>query len=118
MIQKPSFITNSQIIAKLEQDYGLRVTILHFLPVGEASWCYRAGTNRENWFIKLVKPRLYPASILIPNALQVDFVSPALPTLQGHLWTTLVKHTLIVFPYVEGAAIMEGGLPDERWPEV
>ena len=106
MIQKPMFVTEAQIIAKLEQAYGLRATALHFLPIGEASWCYRAEAGGKNWFIKLVKQQFYPASILIPNALHVDFVNPALPNRQGHLWDTLMEHTVVAFPVLQRAIRM------------
>lgn len=118
MIQRPAFVTDAQIVAKLEQNYGLRATNLCFLPVGEASWCYRAESAWRNWFIKLAKRKLCPASILIPGMLRASFVNPAIPNMQGCFWDTLAGHPFVVYPYVEGRTLLDGGLAAERWQEV
>jgi hypothetical protein len=40
MIRKPAFLSDTQMIAILREDYGFEVLKLQFLPFGEASWCY------------------------------------------------------------------------------
>lgn len=123
MIQRPSFVSDNQIVAQLHESYGLNVKTLQFIPVGEASWCYKAiEADEHTCFVKIVRHKLDPLSVTIPallyNEMGYHFVIPAVPNRQDLLWTSLAQHNLVVYPYLKGKTVMDNGFLFERWQEV
>ena len=122
MIQKPSFTSIAQIIATLYRSYGLSINSLSFVPLGEASWCYRAIDTDENiWFIKILRHKLHVSSVAIPEFLYDElgyrFVSPPIHNKQGLLWDSVEEHDLMTYLYLQGKTVMDDVL-FERWQEV
>ena len=122
MIQRPSFTSDAQIIAILYKNYDLSIKTLAFVPLGEASWCYKAMDTDENiWFIKILRHELHVPSVTIPKFLHDElgyqFVSPPIHTQKGLLWESVEKHDLMVYPYLQGKTVMDDAL-FERWQEI
>lgn len=123
MIERPN-LQNDQILACLEQSYGLVVTSLHFLPVGNDStaWAFRVETpSSGTFFLKVKKGTVDPPGVLIPCHLRehgFQQAVAALPTSSGNFWQP-VDHefNLILYPFIEGKAGMDIGLTDDQWIE-
>ena len=122
MLQKPSFTSDAQIIATLYKGYGLSINMLSFVPLGEASWCYKAIDTDENiWFIKILRHKLHVLSVSIPEFLRDElgyrFVIPPIHNKQGLLWDNVEEHDLMVYPYLQGKTVMDDA-SFEQWQEV
>lgn len=122
MLEKPN-LKDEQIQACLAGSFGLVVTSLRFLPIGNDStaWAYRVETaSRGAFFLKVKRGLIEPPSVLIPRYLRshgFEQVVAALPTVSGDLWQPLHNYNLILYPHLEGRAGMEIGLTDEQWIE-
>jgi spectinomycin phosphotransferase len=123
LIEKPN-LQNDQILACLEQSYGLVVTGLHFLPVGNDStaWTFRVETaSSGTFFLKVKKGMVDPPGVLIPCYLRehgFEQVVAALPTTSGSFWQPVDNEfSLILYPFLEGKVGMDIGLTNDQWIE-
>ncbi len=122
MLQKPTFISDAQIIVKLRESYGLSIKTLKFVPFGEASWCYTAIDEAENiLFIKILRHKLHQPFIAVPeflrNKLGYQFVVPPVANTQSMLWGRIADHDLMIYPYLQGKTVMDDA-SFARWQEV
>lgn len=116
-------IDDSAIINVLEEQYGLVIKSLEFLPVGAAGWSYRAEIAAQGrWFVKLRQGKVYPPAVEIPvtlrQHLKTELLLPALPTRQGDLWAEKASFYLAVYPYLPGHNAMDVPLDNKNWQKI
>jgi spectinomycin phosphotransferase len=122
MLEKPE-IQDEEIIACLENEYGLRVEQIAFLPLGADlnTAVYRLLTNDQTfYFVKLRQGDINRAAVTVPKYLSdlgIEQIIPPLPTQNGGLWASLRHFKLILYPYVEGRNGFERNLSDRQWVE-
>jgi spectinomycin phosphotransferase len=123
MIEKPD-ISDKKIISSLRAPYGLPVTGVEFLPVGNdpSAWSYRVDTaNQETYFLKIRKKNSRSAGFLVSWFLQDHGIVQALaprPTQKKELWIHVDDYFLVLYPFVSGREAMESGMSDSQWKEL
>jgi spectinomycin phosphotransferase len=120
MLEKPD-LQDEQIIACLQDEYGLLAVQVAFLPLGadRDTAVYRAVADDETpYFIKLRRGVFDETSVALPKCLSdqgiVQIIAP-LATKAGQLWTNLDAFRLILYPFVEGHDGYEIDLSDRQW---
>jgi spectinomycin phosphotransferase len=122
MIEKPD-IGDKEIISSLRASYGLPVTGVEFLPIGNdpSAWSYRVDTaTQETYFLKIRKENSNPGGFLVSRFLQDQGIVQALaplPTQEKELWIHVDDYFLILYPFVSGREAMEAGMSDSQWKE-
>jgi spectinomycin phosphotransferase len=117
MLEKPA-LDERKIIAALRAEYGLPITGVEFLPIGNdaTAWVYRVQTGSEaDYFLKVKKGEVYEPAVAVPRYLKdhgIEQVVAPLRTGSGALWTTLDNFTLVLSPYIVGGPGMEVGMSD------
>ena len=120
MLEKPD-IQDSTIIDSLQNEYGLDIVRVAFLPLGvdRDTAVYRAVTDTADaCFVKLRRGNFDEMTIIIPTFLHElgikQIIAPLL-TRSQKLWTGPGEFTLTVSPFVEGHAGYEVNLSDQPW---
>jgi spectinomycin phosphotransferase len=120
MLIKPN-LKDEEIIACLQNAYGLTVEKITFLPLGadfNTAVYLITTSNQTDYFLKLRSGEFLEASVSVPKYL-VDLgikqVIPPLATKTGQLWTNLVSFKAILYPYVEGRNGVEAELSEDQW---
>ena len=122
MLENPE-LKDEQIINCLQDEYGLRVEKITFLPLGADpnTSVYRVVTKDETiYFLKLRKEDFNGASVAIPNFLSdlgIKQIIPPLTTQTGQLWANLDSFKVILYPFVEGYAGLESKMSNQQWFE-
>ena len=122
MLEKPE-IQDEEIIACLENQYGLRVERIVFLPLGADlnTAVYRLLTNDQMlYFVKLRRGDFNRAAVAVPKYLSdlgIEQIIPPIVAQSGELWARLAPFTLILYPYVRGGNGFERNLSDRQWVE-
>lgn len=119
---EPANLSDAAIIVALRAHYGISVSELTFLPIGNdaASFVYLAHANDGTLhFVKLRSGAGFSAaSLAIPHYLYEQglphILAPRL-TLDQTLWVTLDNFALTVYPYIDGRRAGEVGLTAEQW---
>ena len=120
MLIKPD-LKDEEIIACLQNAYGLIVENITFLPLGADfnTAVYRViTTDGADHFLKLRSGEFLKASVSVPKYLAdrgIKQVIPPLATKTGQLWTSLASSKAILYPYVEGRNGIEAKLSDQQW---
>jgi spectinomycin phosphotransferase len=120
MLEKPD-LEDERIITCLQNEYGLSVLQINFLPLGADlnSALYRVVTNDEtSYFCKLRRGDFDEAAVAVPKFLSdlgVKQVIPPLTTRTGNLWVTLDPFKVILYPFVEGHNGFEVNLSAQHW---
>jgi len=122
MIQK-AHIADEKIIKKISSDYNIQTKLFEFLPVGEASWCYKVTDHsNKQWFIKLTTSDLYKPSVLIPYFLQHQqhnsFIFSAEKNISGELIDTIENFCLALYPYIEGKEARYSEMTPLQWTTI
>ncbi len=122
MLEKPD-LQDAKIIACLQDEYGLRVAHLVFLPFGADlnTAVYRAVAEDEtSYFVKLRGGVFDETAVALPKFLSdqgiAQIIAP-LATQTGQLWANLAPFKLILYPFVEGRNGYEIDLADRHWRE-
>jgi spectinomycin phosphotransferase len=120
MLEKPD-LPDEEIIACLQEEYGLRSTQIAFLPLGadQNTAVYRLVTdNGTCYFVKLRRGSFDEISVALPKFLSsrgiTQIIAP-LATKTGQLWSNLGYFRLILYPFVEGSNGYEAELSDCQW---
>ena len=120
MLETPE-LPDDRIVAGLSEHYGIPVTELVFLPIGNdaAAWAYRViAHDRASYFLKLKIGSIYEPSVLVPRYLRntgIEEVVAPLPTRNGELWAELDSYNLILYPFIAGKVGMDIGLSNSQW---
>jgi spectinomycin phosphotransferase len=120
MLEKPD-LKDEKIIACLQNEYGLRVVQVAFLPLGadQNTAVYRVVAEDETpYFVKLRRGVFDEAAVALPKFLSgqgiMQIIAP-LATKTGQLWASLDAFKLILYPFVEGHNGYEVDLSDRHW---
>lgn len=120
MLIKPN-LKDEEIIACLQNAYGLTVEKITFLPLGADfnTAIYRViTTDGTDHFLKLRSGKFLEASVSVPKCLAdlgIKQVIPPLETKTGQLWTSLASFKAILYPYVEGRNGVDTKLSGDQW---
>jgi spectinomycin phosphotransferase len=120
MLIKPD-LKDEAIVRCLQDNYGLNVEKISFLPLGADfnTVVYHVTTsNKEDYFLKLRSGEFFEASVSIPKHLAdlgIKEVIPPLTTKTGQLWATLGVFKAILYPYMEGRNGVEVKLSEDQW---
>jgi spectinomycin phosphotransferase len=122
MLIKPD-IEDEKIAACLQDDYGLEVSQITFLPLGadQAAAVYRVeATDGKPYFLKLRRGSLDETALALTRYLNDQGIKPILPPLvtrSGKLSTEINAFKAILYPFVEGRDGYEAALSDDQWIE-
>lgn len=120
MLIKPN-LKDEEIIACLQNAYGLTVKKITFLPLGADfnTAVYRVTTsNQTDYFLKLRSGEFLEASVSVPKYLAdlgIKQVIPPLVTKTGQFWINLASFKAILYPYVEGSNGVDTKLSKDQW---
>ena len=120
MLERPD-IQDSVIIAWLQEEFGLRVGELCFLPLGADvnTAVFRVvNANNNRYFLKLRKGDFDPLCVNLPihlKAVGVQAIIAPLETAGGQGWGSLGEYKLILYPYVEGRDGYQVNLSERQW---
>lgn len=123
MLEKPD-LRDERIIACLENEYGLSVDQIAFLPLGAdlSTAVYRVVADDETpYFVKLRRGDFDEASVAMPKFLSdtgIKQIIPSLSTQTGQLWADLDPYKVILYPFVEGRNGFEVNLSDQQRVEL
>jgi spectinomycin phosphotransferase len=119
VLEKPD-IQDERIIACLQDEYGLTIVQLTFLPLGADlnTAVYRLVARDETpYFLKLRSGVFDEICATLPKILSdqgIGQIIAPLATQQGQLWASLDAHRLILYPFVDGHNGFEVGLSDRQ----
>jgi spectinomycin phosphotransferase len=120
MLEKPA-LTDEKIITCLQEEYGLQITRLAFLPLGadQNTAVYRAVASDETpYFVKLRLNDFDEIAVMLPKYYRDQGIRQIIAPLaaqSGQLWAGLEAYKLILYPYVEGKNVYEIPLSDRQW---
>lgn len=120
MLEKPD-LQNQRIIACLQDEYGLHIAQLTFLPLGADvnTAVYRAVTEDGTaYFLKLRKGDFDEIMVDIPPFLKTQGIQPViapLATKAGQFWASLDVYKMILYPFITGKNGYEVRLSDQHW---
>jgi len=122
MLEKPD-IDDDRIIPCLQDEFGLDVKGMIFLPFGADlnTAVYRVSTeDGKTYFLKLRSGKFNEASVGLPKylgELGMKQVIPPFHTHDGKLWADLPPFKAILYPFVEGHPAYERKLSAQQWTE-
>jgi spectinomycin phosphotransferase len=120
-MQEAPPISEVTLNAAVQNDYGIVVTELTFLPIGadSSAWVYQlVSVEGTRYFLKIRKGQINQAGLAIPHYLQqteVAQVIAPLPTRTQTLWVELNEFKLILYPFVEGSNAVDAGMSEDQW---
>jgi spectinomycin phosphotransferase len=120
MLEKPD-LQDEKIIAYLQEEYGLLVVQVAFLPLGadQNTAVYRVVADDDApYFLKLRRGVLNEIPVALPKFLSdqglAQIIAP-LTTKTGQLWANLDAFKVILYPFVEGHNGYEVRLSERHW---
>jgi spectinomycin phosphotransferase len=122
-VQEKPDLQDNRIIAHLWEAYGLQISRVEFLPIGDISTAkYRIITKQPAaYFLKLRKNLFEEISVVVPQFLHeqgIEQIIPPLKTKDSRLWTNLDGYTCILYPFIEGHNGFEDPLINDQWIEL
>ena len=118
MLEKPN-IADELIVSRLQEEYGLHVNDLDFLPIGAdlRSAVYRVVTdNRTVYFLKLRK-NFHEVIVRVPMFLRnsgVEEIIVPFETKSKELWADFGEYKIILYPFIEGKDGFEKELTNDH----
>jgi len=122
MLEKPD-VQDQLIIDRLQDEYGLRVSQMTFLPLGADvnTAVYRVVTEDETaYFLKLRKGDFDEITVALPQFLQAQGIQAIIAPLETRAqqrWASLEAFKMILYPFIEGKNGYEVALTDAQWLE-
>jgi spectinomycin phosphotransferase len=122
MLEKPN-LEEERIITCLQNEYGLGVDKILFLPLGadqETAVYHVMAIDKREYFVKLRKGDINKAVVSVPNYLNsigIKQVIPSLTTQTGQFWANLDSFKVILYPYVGGNNGFEEKMSEQHWIE-
>src|SRR5579859_414278 len=120
MLEKPD-IEDSNIIACLQDVYGLPVVNVSFLALGNDvnTAAYRVvAEDKTSYFLKLRQGVFDETSVAVPKFLNDQGIAQVMAPIANRseqLWTALAEFNVILYPFVEGHNGFQVGLSDRHW---
>ncbi len=121
-MREPPKLADATIRATLQTHYGLSVTALTFLPIGNdsASFVYRVDSpDGATYFLKVRTSRGFsPPSLVIPRFLYeqgIPHIITPLPTMTQTLWVHVGDFAVSLYPFIEARTAVEVGLSEQHW---
>jgi spectinomycin phosphotransferase len=117
-------LEEEKIIACLQDDYGLLIKEVAFLPLGadRDTAVYRLiAADETPYFLKLRKGVFDETSVALPqflSSLGITQIIPPLTTKSGRIWGNLDTFKTILYPYIEGHNGYEADLFDHHWRDL
>jgi spectinomycin phosphotransferase len=118
MLEKPD-IPDDIIISRFQEEYGIRVAKLTFLPLGADSRTavyLVISDNGKAYFLKLRK-KFREAIVLVPLFLRENGIQEILIPLETRSrqrWADCGEYKLILYPFIEGRNGFERDLTDQH----
>jgi spectinomycin phosphotransferase len=123
-MREPPELADDAIVGAVEAGFGIRVTALAFLPVGNdaASWAYRvqAAPGRA-YFLKVRAGADRAPGAVVPSHLQrlgVPHVLAPLASGTGAPNVLVDGFTLALYPMLDARTGAEGGLSPRQWRQL
>jgi spectinomycin phosphotransferase len=121
-MREPPKLTDATIIAALHAHYGIAITTLTFLPIGNdsASSVYRVdATDGAAYFLKVRASEGFSLpSLVIPHYFAsqgVPHIVAPLPTITQTLWVGVQDFALSLYPFIDARTAVEAGLSEQHW---
>lgn len=120
MKEKPTLL-DQRIIDCLNENFGIKVTTLAFLPWGadNNAWVYKAtASDQASYFIKLKRDHHLELSATLTRLMfdaGISQIIPPLYTNQGHATQFIDDFSLTVYPFIEGENGFNQSLTDKQW---
>jgi spectinomycin phosphotransferase len=120
MLEKPD-LQDERIIACLEDDYGLPVNQITFLPIGADlnTAVYRVvAADGTPYFLKLRSGSFDESYVALAKLLSdqgIEQIIAPIAAQKGQLWASLDNFAVILYPFVEGQNGFEVELRDRQW---
>jgi spectinomycin phosphotransferase len=121
---EPPPLREEAIRSCLRTSFGLSVTAIDFLPIGNDSnsWVYRVeAADGTAYFLKAKQGAIYLPSLAVPHALKeqgIEQIVAPLPTVAGELSGEVGGFALILYPFLAAETGMRLGLSDRQWTEL
>jgi spectinomycin phosphotransferase len=122
-MREPPRISEEDLRACLQNQYGLNPVTLTFLPLGhdyDAGIYHVESGQGTAHALKVTSRPLYEPRCLVPRYLNdrgIASVVAPVPTRSGTLWAQLSDWTMIVYPWISGESSLTG-MTDEQWRQV
>lgn len=122
MLTKPD-LKDEKIITCLQDNYGLDVAEISFLPLGADfnSAVYRvATTDKTDYFLKLRSGDFCEPSVLVPHHLKqigLQNIIPPIATKTKECWTNLDGFKVALYPYVDGCNAVDTKISEQQWQQ-
>jgi spectinomycin phosphotransferase len=120
MLEKPD-LPDQFILARLQDEYGLQVSQLTFLPLGAdgSAAVYRVVTQDETaYFLKLSQGDFDEITVAVSHFLSAHGLRSIVTPLEirsQKLWSSLEPFTMVLYPFIEGWNGYEVALTDRQW---
>jgi spectinomycin phosphotransferase len=121
-MKEPPKLAKATIITTLQENYGIIVKILTFLPLGadSGSAVYRVqAAGGATYFLKVRAGAGFgEPSLAVPRYLyehSVPHILAPLPTTDGRLWAGVNGFALSLYLYIDGRNAVEAGLSLGQW---
>ncbi|HUH99233.1 MAG TPA: phosphotransferase [Anaerolineales bacterium] len=115
MLQKPD-IPDDLIIARSQEEFGLSVSTLTFLPLGDpGTAAFRViAANGMPYFLKLRKDfdEISVAVLLFLRSQGIQEIIPPIETTSRRGWADFGQYKMILYPFIEGKDGFQAGLTD------
>lgn len=117
MFEKP--VADTLILSRLQDEYGLRIAQLTFLPLGADmdAAVYRAvSDDKTSYFLKLRKS-FDEIAITIPTFLKSQGIEEIIAPLENkshQSWANFGEYAMILYPFVEGKNGFAVALSDQQ----
>jgi len=120
MLEKPD-LQDQLIISRLQDEYGLQVNQLTFLPLGAdvntAVFCV-VTDDETAYFLKLRKGDFDEITVAVPQFLKAQGIQSIIAPLETRAqqrWASLDPFKMILYPFIEGQNGYEVALSDHQW---
>src|SRR5687768_239847 len=118
MLEKPN-IPDKLIIARLHEEYNLRVTELTFLPLGAdlGTAVYRVVAEPGTAYFLKLRKGFEEITVTVPLFLKsrgIQEIIPPFETKSKRGWADFGEYKLILYPFIEGKDGFERELTDQH----
>lgn len=118
MLEKPN-IPDELIISRLQEEYGLRVSTLTFLPIGadQGSAVYRVITNDGTVYFLKLRKGFDEIIVTVPLFLKsqgIQEIIAPFETKSKQGWADFGEYKMILYPFIEGKNGFEMELSDSH----